>query len=408
MRSAVRRFGGAVRCPRVLAAVAAVLALLVATGCAESGRESAVPRGEVVSVEPLKSLSQPETAAYLGRWSIETPVRNGVEAYRVVYRTVDPHGDPITASGLVALPTTEQHRLRVVSYAHGTIVRRDEAPSADSETDRVRTLMFAAAGHAAVAPDYLGLGSGPGRHPYLHAGAEASASLDLLRAARAVAADKGRELAPEVLVTGYSQGGHAAAALARALHDRPGDFTLGALSAISGPYAPRAVQNPASFDGRVTPRNAVVFLTYWITAMNTIFHLYDDPAEAFREPYAARVGDLFDGDHDLLSISGSLPAAPADLLTPEFRAWADDPTGAALRALDASEGVCDWTADVPVRLSVSSADRSVPPENADHCLRTLRGDRVERVDLGPIDHGATARVGLALTLEWFDQLTAAH
>jgi hypothetical protein len=33
-------------------------------------------------------------------------------------------------------------------------------------------------------PDYIGMGGSPGLHPYVHAASEATASIDMIRAAR--------------------------------------------------------------------------------------------------------------------------------------------------------------------------------------------------------------------------------
>ena len=44
--------------------------------------------------------------------------------------------------------------------------------------------LFASAGYAAVAPDYLGLGTGPGLHPYMDLSSEVTASVDMLDAGR--------------------------------------------------------------------------------------------------------------------------------------------------------------------------------------------------------------------------------
>lgn len=359
-------------------------------------------RGAIVSVAPVFEMTGPETSDYLAEWKYPVAAANGVRAHRVVYETVAADGTPTTASGLVLVPDTATERLRLVSYAHGTTVRRDEAPSADGETERARTVQFAAAGYAAVAPDYLGLGEGPGAHPYAHAPTEASASADLLLAARALLADQHRELDPGVLVTGFSQGAQAALALARELRGGtvPG-FGLAASAAVSGAYAVREVQAPAALDGRVEGRRAVLYLGYWITAMNRIYHVYDDPAEAFQPPYAQRIEGLFDGYHDLLAVTSGLPNSPQKLLTPEFLALAANPTGAALRAMDDSDTVCDWASDVPVRLYAARGDRSVPFENSQRCMKAELGGTAELVDLGDIDHGDTVRTALPQILDWF-------
>jgi hypothetical protein len=147
-------------------------------------------------------------------------VRHGVDAFRLRYATVGVDGAPTTATGLVALPPKRARQLRTVSYAHGTLAARADAPSRSLDSlAGASALLFAGAGFATGAPDYLGLGGGPGPQAYLHAASEASASLDMLRAAHAFAARRHRSLATTTLVTGFSQGGHAAMALGRTLQD---------------------------------------------------------------------------------------------------------------------------------------------------------------------------------------------
>ncbi|WP_181721177.1 lipase family protein [Nocardia gipuzkoensis] len=386
--------------------VAVVVLFCAAVGCGDTEPEPRPARGEIVSTTSLLSLPLEQTAALLADGGIRTPVRNGVDAFRVDYRTITPEGEPTTASGLVVLPRTEAGRLRVVSYEHGTMTLKSDAPSVDTRNlpDRLRAVMFAAAGYAATAPDYLGLGTGPGPHPYTHAPSEVSASADLLRAAQSLAARQRRELDPNVLVTGFSQGGHAAMALGKALQAGtiPG-FGVAALAPISGPYDIRQVQAPAALDGRVVPGAAVLFLSYWITSMNRIHQLYDDPTEAFQQPYADKVEELFDGFHNEITIVTSLATTPGQLLTARFLGLAADPTGAAAKAIADSDGTCDWTPRVPVQLYASRGDRAVPYANTEHCLRALASRNATLRDVGEVDHAGTARVALPEILSWFQQ-----
>lgn len=391
---------------RVLLTLLAVAFVAPSAACAtgDIAREDPAPagRGDLVAATPIATMDAAQTRDYLAKWKYPAAQVHGVRTYRVVYGTVAADGVPTTASGLVVIPETDLPRLRTVSYAHGTVVRRDEAPSAAGESDRARTVLFAAAGYLAVAPDYLGLGSGPGTHPYAHAPSEASASADLLLAARTLLADQGRAVHQDVLVAGFSQGGQAALALGRELQaGTVRDARLGAVAAVSGPYAIQEVQAPAALDGRVGPRQAVLFLAYWTTAMNRIYHLYGDPAEAFRQPYARQVEQLFDGNHDLLTIASQLPRTPQELLTPEYLELAKNPSGAALRAMADSDTVCDWAPTAPVRLYAATGDRSVPFENSQRCLKAELGTAAELIDLGDIDHGATTSTALPQILDWF-------
>lgn len=141
----------------------------------------------------------------------------------------------------MVLPRKRERTLELVSFAHGTELFKGDAPSLTDDIFLIGpALTYAAAGFASAAPDYLGLGAGPGQHPYMHLPTEVSASLDLLRAAHAFVRERGRTFARPVFVTGFSQGSFAALGLARAL-ERGVDprFELAALAPISGPYAMR-------------------------------------------------------------------------------------------------------------------------------------------------------------------------
>jgi hypothetical protein len=257
-------------------------------------------RGQLVSYEHLRLLSVVGTTEELRAALFDSgAVRYGVDIYRLVYRTVDPHGRPTTASGLLVLPRNNDRQLRTVSFAHGTELNRNDAPSVATDGwGSAPAITFASAGFAAVAPDYLGLGLGPGLHPYFDLPSETTASLDLLRAARAFVPRTGRELRREVLLTGFSQGASAALGLARALQNGEDTwFQLGALAPISGAYDLRHAEIPALLNHQLDPMNSVVYAAYFYVAWNRLHHLYDKPGEVFQQRYASTVEQLFDGAH---------------------------------------------------------------------------------------------------------------
>ncbi|WP_433323891.1 alpha/beta hydrolase family protein [Spirillospora sp. CA-294931] len=373
--------------------------------------ETSLGRGSIVSVKRVARMSAVQVERYLAadhpNFASPRP-RHGVDTYQVVYRTLTPRGRPTTASGVVSLPRTSG-RLRAVSYAHGTHASRNIAGSVDPVgQSRVVSIYYAGARFAGVAPDYLGLGLGPGFHPYMHAASEAGASLDLLRAARTLA--RGR-LDERVLVTGFSQGGQAAMALGRELQ-RGADprLRLGALAPISGPYDIRHAQLPASFDedGHLKPEYSVFYLAYVIVAWNRLFRLYGSPSEAFQAPYDRRVERLFDGHHDdFEEIARELPRRLGDLLTPRFARWLRHPSGAMLEALRAADGTCDWTPRAPVRVYAARGDEQVAFANTRSCLERLRshGAAPSLVDYGPgTDHFTTLFRGVPDTLRWFQRV----
>ncbi|MFG1604956.1 alpha/beta hydrolase family protein [Actinoplanes sp. NPDC049265] len=391
----------------VLAAVAPAAAAQPAT---------AGGRGEVVAVNALRSLERvADVRAELAGAGFGTDsVRFGVDTFQVVYRTVDPAGRPTVASGLLSLPRGGGKALRAVVYTHGTEINRLDAPSMWRDGwGAGPNLTYASAGFAAIAPDYLGLGLGPGTHPFLDLPSETSASLDMLRAARRLVADGGRTLDRGVLLTGFSQGASAATALGRHLL-AGGDpwFRLRALAPISGAYDFRRVELPALLGGTVPRPYNVGYLSYLVVAWNRLHGLYATPGEIFAAPYAATVEKLFDGLHAGPDLASGLPATPPELFTPRGLALLRHPTGPFAAALAVHDASCGGFAGrVPVRLFVSRADEQVPAASSDHCRRELAGAGIDApiVDVPVPPDAETAHLtsnitGTAQAVAWFTGL----
>ena len=371
--------------------------------------------GRVVSITPLGVRTRAqivETALKHGFKGTEAEllsvVRQDVVTYRVVYRTTaaGPPGTPAppsssttptTASGLLALPALpartagpRAHTLPTVLHTHGSMTFRGRAPSvAPLGPDGTAAQVYAAGGRAVLAPDYLGLGEGPGRHPFMDNASAVSATLDLLRAARTLPGI-GARLSPRTYVTGFSQGGQAAMAVGQAVAAGAVPYArLAGLRAGSGPYDILNEEIPAMLAGKVPGRAAVLLLSYVITAQNRIQPLYRDPAEAFRAPYAARIEALFDGTHKEEEIIPQLPGTLRELFTDTWYENLRNPSGALLDTIRRVDTTCAWTPPVPVTLYSASGDHEAPIANTLSCARQLkqRGGSVQVVDQGPTaDH----------------------
>ncbi|WP_103532341.1 alpha/beta fold hydrolase [Streptomyces sp. SM11] len=383
-------------------AIAAPAQLPVAHPQHQSGR------GALLHAERLYTLkTRQAVAAELTKAGFDaSQARHGVDAYRLTYRTIDPQGRPTTASGLLALPRGREGRLRTVSFAHGTGSHRSDVPSMQRGTFLTGPpVTYASAGFAAVAPDYLGMGTGPGPHPWMHVPSEATASLDLLRAARAF-----HPLDRKVLVTGFSQGASAALGLGRALQageDRY--FRLGALAPISGAYDFGGAELPALLAGELDPKSSVIYAAYTLVAFNRVHRVYDSPGEVFQDP---GVETLFDGEHTGRQLFEGTPGSLDDLLTPYGLDLLARPRGGLADALRETDSVCrDWAPRVPVRLYMAGGDEQATTANTAHCAASLRGSGVEAkvVDLGAVDFQGSRHLGsnvrgTAEVLHWFRQL----
>lgn len=388
----------------IIAGLAAVAFLAGSTAAAAGEAPPVVltdQRGDLVDATYLKTYSAQQVDAYVDEQGFTRPrSRYAVDLYRVIYRTIDPAGEMTIASGLVILPKSPRRELQLTSYTHGTISNRNDAASVSDGDNRAVALMFGGAGLAVSAPDYLGLGLGPGKHPFMHLASETTASADLLVATRQLTAHRGIRLHRDVMVSGFSQGGRVAVNLGKSLQQgRVPGFRLDRAAAVAGPYDLERIELPAAFDGQVNPKLATYYLAYLVTTWKTLAHLYSDPAEAFQAPYDRTVETLFDGHHGIEDILAGLPESPDQLFLPAFKKKLLAATGSYAHLLRAGDASCrGWTPEQPVRLYYGSSDVEVVPANALSCQRTL-GART--VNLGPIGHFESWYTAYPRILTWF-------
>jgi pimeloyl-ACP methyl ester carboxylesterase len=164
--------------------------------------------------------------------SVEINAPAGMRAWFVVYGSTGLDGKPVADSGMVLAPEAPpgEAGYPVVAWAHGTTgIADDCAPSKQGvEGIPADVRYLVAEGYVVTATDYDGLGTA-GVHPYLIGISEGRSVLDSIRAVQGLADAHG---APDAVVIGHSQGGHAAlwtAELAPAY--APGLTLLGALAA---------------------------------------------------------------------------------------------------------------------------------------------------------------------------------
>ncbi|MCU1643511.1 MAG: hypothetical protein JWN03_3786 [Nocardia sp.] len=171
------------------------------------------------------------------------------------YWTTRSNGEAVKASGALFVPngTAPAGGWPIMAYDHGT---SGLGPGCGGQTDTSHVSRaaedhvlqyFLGKGFAVVAPDYLGLGRfDTGPHPYLEIRTEATATIDMVRAARAANSDLSRTWA----LTGVSQGGHAALGAANLQHAEAPDLDFRGTIAVDpasdiekvsrfvGPYVP--------------------------------------------------------------------------------------------------------------------------------------------------------------------------
>lgn len=136
----------------------------------------------------------------------------GTTLYRLVYEsTSGVDGSPTAVSGVAAVPagSPPEGGWPIVVYGHGTTgVQAGCGPSLSSYLLGYHYVVkdFAELGYVTVLPDYQGLGTSGGTHPYLEPRTAGYNMIDAARATHAALPDTSTEWA----AAGLSQGGHAA------------------------------------------------------------------------------------------------------------------------------------------------------------------------------------------------------
>jgi dienelactone hydrolase len=148
---------------------------------------------------------------HTGRDALKGASRNEL----LLYRSTGIDGEKIAVSASLALPRGKVPKggWPLITYAHGTTGAADScAPSRGYDANDLTSYAYPLlrrwlkAGYAVVRTDYEGLGT-PGVHHFLLGLSEGRSVLDAARAARAFAP---RKLSKRLIISGHSQGGHAA------------------------------------------------------------------------------------------------------------------------------------------------------------------------------------------------------
>ncbi len=338
------------------------------------------------------------------------PTQYAVNVHRVIYNTLDGKNQPTIASGLVVVPVGDTCPVPFISYQHGTQSKKDQVFSY-LKGEWIVGVAGAATGYLACLPDYIGLGFGPGIHPYQHAETEARAVVDILRAAREIGVREGLNLSEELFLLGYSQGGHATMAAHREIQQNlAGEFTVTASAPLSGAYDMSGVQFDmvASFD----PYSVPGYLPFLIIGYQDVYGtLYNDISEIFAEPYDSILPPLFDGNYTIGEVNAVMPSVPRLIIDSAYAAaFFSDPQHPALLALKDND-VYDWVPEAPVRMSYCEMDEEVSFLNAFVARDTMQARGATNVEIvnrsSTLGHFECAQPSILLTKFWFDSLATA-
>jgi hypothetical protein len=379
--------------------------LLLAALCLSTSTNAQI----VVSKTLLKSWNKAQVDSFLQKKNIPPALvgtRYGVDMYKVIYNTVTFDSSAITASGLLCVPNNAGCGLPIISYDHGTIAKKSDAPSQLKGDEILVAILGASTGYISTEPDYLGLGDGPGFHYYIHAATEATATIDMIRAAREVSGTLGMTWNRQLFLMGYSQGGHAAMATHKMIQEKlPNEMTVTRSVPMSGPYDVSGVQ--AQYITSNTPYSSPSYLPFVLFSYNRIYKFYDNIADALVSPYDTLLPPLFNGNYSTSYIDSKMPAIPNTIIKPAIMdSFRNDPNHYLRKAL-ADNNVYDWKPEAPMRLYFCSSDEAVNYLNAIVAIDTMRANGTADIDTlnisNTLSHPDCAQPAIANAKFFFDE-----
>lgn len=328
------------------------------------------------------------------------PIRYGVTVYKVLYNTVSFDSSATFASGALVLPDGPLCKLPIVSYQHGTILKKEDAPSRNTG-EIIIGITLAADGYAVSMTDYIGLGDSPvSLHPYVHSQSEATASIDMLRASKEIITDSlGLLLNDQLFLAGYSQGGHATMAMQKIIEEQlTNEFTITQSDPMSGPYDLSNTQANVITNDSVFSQPA--FLPFVMFAYDEVYNLFANPSDVFISPYDTLLPPLFDGLHTTGEVNAVMPIIPNDVLQPVvLDSFRNDPNHYFRLALQQND-LIDWVPQAPTKMYYCEADDQVYYQNAIVALNSFISNGALQVSAQSagltLDHGECARVTLIL------------
>jgi hypothetical protein len=255
------------------------------------------------------------------------------------------------------------------------------------------------------------MGNSPGVHPYSHAASEASASVDMLKAAMEYCKSELTKPDGNLYLSGYSQGAHAALATQNELQNNPvPGLTLRKTVAGSGAYSLSYIQKNYLFQHPVYPSPS--FLPYLLLGYQEVYgNLYGNLSQVFVNPYNTTIPGLFDGLKTVDEIDKPLPENWKTMFVPKYL-WNIQynyfhPVNIALRKND----VINWKPKTDLHLYYCTCDELVANENSTLAYLSflLKGSsQVSCLPVGPFKHAECAPFVLLLAKIQFDCASGAN
>ena len=370
--------------------------------------ESEIPqvqRGDLINAVKMYDITKAEVSSGLVLSGISTTLVPEYEAEMIKfsYYTMDGDGEPTIASGALFIPKTTA-TLPLLSYHHGTLVKRTNVTSVIGKLANESMVggLAASLGFITCLPDYLGLGISTEIHPYLQSELSASASIDMLIAAKNYCTENEISFSNDLYICGYSEGGYVTMATQKKLESSyTSQFQLKASAPMAGPYNVEDVSDALISLGTYSSPALIGFILYSYSVYYDVINL----SVVFKAPYASQMASFYDGTKDLATINASLPTDMTALINQTFVSDFSSNLSHPLRLAFRENSLLSWNPKTQMRLYHSREDEIVPYDISVNAQQVLSANSTSTVELITFETGSHtgAAVPIVLSaLEWFE------
>ncbi|MCF8362011.1 MAG: prolyl oligopeptidase family serine peptidase [Prolixibacteraceae bacterium] len=348
---------------------------------------------------------------------IASKLEHDVTMHKITYKT-EFEGDTIEASGVVFCPDNSKSSFDMISYQHGTIFTKADAPSvflsnlnfeSNYENEAVAGIVMASMGNIVVMSDYIGFGeSSDYFHPYMHKEYTNNAVLDMIRSSKEfVKKEESCNTNKNLFLLGYSQGASATVSALSAIENNSNNSDIDVKAAAAGSGAYDLIEFRKSiFQAEQKKYDKPSFILYLLESFKTYSNMNIDYSDIFSEKFADDVKGLIDGNKNSAEIDKQMTTYVGELFNDDFQ---DNDTFISLDSYEnvrkafSENSISAWNIETPLNLYYSYADEWIFDTQSSSLSTKFQSSKVTLKPFEGLDHTGAFFPTIAASLEWFDK-----
>ncbi|HOO42499.1 MAG TPA: alpha/beta hydrolase [Bacteroidales bacterium] len=300
----------------------------------------------------------------------------------IAYKTIDPRGDTITASGIIMRPEGRESKGLLFFFPSAKI---DKATAA-SEMMLTFEGFLSYFGYTVIVPDLIGYGiSSNTEYPFLFAENTGRVAYDMYVASEEYLSAAGITIPKDMTIGGYSMGGMGTVALHRFIEEND---TTGLI--VNASYPAGGVYDLGmALDVLTTIKHCnFPFVPYMCISMDYWYNLGVDYSQVFIDPLLSNMDDWLARKYLPDELRKRIPSDMTAYLHPDFFT---DIKNESVRKIDSCSRfhsvIEGWVPKAPMIILHSVDDDMAPYRVAEHMFKTFlnKGGNVTLIS-GKLDH----------------------